>query len=81
MISPAELEPMREHMPGRPSVSPSGHTLYFKSETMLYWVFGMNVSEKTRDAIFARMKDLDFFEDDWLSKAVKETDEAEPLPY
>ena len=48
---------------------------------MLYWVSGMNVSEKTRNTIFARMKGLDFFEDDWLSKAVKETDEAEPLPY
>lgn len=81
MISPAELDSARENMPGRPSVSPSGHTLYFKSETMLYWVRGMSVSEKTRDTIFARMKDLDFFEDDWLSKAAEDTEKSESLPY
>ncbi len=37
MMSPAELEAGMERMPGRPSVSPAGSTLYFKSDTMIYW--------------------------------------------
>ena len=39
----------------------------------------MNVSEKTRDTIFARMKDLDFFEDDWLSKDSRRYDDEDRI--
>ena len=83
MLSPAELEVAGERMPGRPSVSPLGSVLYFKSETMLYWVCCVQVEGKTRETVFDRMKDLDFFEDDWLSKDKKDDDSGaeETLPY
>ena len=50
---------------------------------MLYWVCCVQVEGKTRETVFDRMKDLDFFEDDWLSKDKKDndSDEEETLPY
>lgn len=85
MISPAELELGMEHMPGRPSVSPSGSTLYFKSETMIYWISIVKVPKKAEGTIFRYLNGLDFFEEDWLPKGGDmevENDEAEEtLPY
>ena len=45
-MSPAELEAGMERMPGRPSVSPAGSTLYFKSDTMIYWTSIIKVFEE-----------------------------------
>lgn len=84
MMSPAELEAGMEHMPGRPSVSPAGSTLYFKSETMIYWISIVKVPQKAEDTIFRCLRGLDFFEDDWLPKEEEQEAEeavAETLPY
>lgn len=68
MISPAELEADMERMPGRPSVSPAGSTLYFKSDTMIYWTSIIKVSKKAEDTIFRYLRGLDFFEEGGLPK-------------
>ena len=83
MMSLAELEVGMEHMPGRPSVSPTGSTLYFKSETMIYWISIVKVPQKAEDTIFRYLRGLDFFEDDWLPKKDEQETEAaaETLPY
>ena len=85
MMSPAELEAGMEHMPGRPSVSPAGSTLYFKSDTMIYWTSIIKVSKKAEDTIFRYLRGLDFFEKDWLPKEEEqetgEDEAAEALPY
>ena len=85
MMSPAELEAGMERMPGRPSVSPAGSTLYFKSDTMIYWTSIIKVSKKAEDTIFRYLRGLDFFEKDWLPKEEEqetgEDEAAEALPY
>lgn len=85
MMSPAELEMGMERMPGRPSVSPAGSTLYFKSDTMIYWTSIIEVSKKAEDTIFRYLRGLDFFEEDWLPKEEEqetgEDEAAETLPY
>lgn len=85
MMSLAELEVGMEHMPGRPSVSPTGSTLYFKSETMIYWISIVKVPQKAEDTIFRYLRGLDFFEEGWLPKEEEqetgEDEAAETLPY
>ena len=85
MMSPAELEAGMERMPGRPSVSPAGSTLYFKSDTMIYWTSIIKVSKKAEDTIFRYLRGLDFFEEGWLPKEEEqetgEDEAAETLPY
>lgn len=84
-MSPAELEVGMERMPGRPSVSPAGSTLYFKSDTMIYWTSIIKVSKKAEDTIFRYLRGLDFFEEGWLPKEEEqetgEDEAAETLPY
>ena len=84
-MSLAELEVGMEHMPGRPSVSPTGSTLYFKSETMIYWISIVKVPQKAEDTIFRYLRGLDFFEEGWLPKEEEqetgEDDTAGVLPY
>lgn len=81
MLSDAELE-SSEGIPARPSVSISGGTLFFKSETMIYWVSCVKVPERTRDTILYSLGAFDFFEDSWLPKEPEESsNETEELPY
>ena len=84
-MSPAELEAGMERMPGRPSVSPAGSTLYFKSDTMIYWTSIIKVSKKAEYTIFRYLRGLDFFEEGWLPKEEEqetgEDDTAGVLPY
>ncbi len=85
VISASELDEKTEHMPGRPSILGSS-VLYYKNETMIYWVEADPVGEKVEEVIFPHLEGISFFERDWLAKKeIEETDgkEAanEPLPY
>lgn len=65
MISDSELEAGIESMPNRPSVSPSGNCLFFKNETMIYWVCRTREQDKVRDTLFGSLGELDFSKEDW----------------
>lgn len=76
LFSSAELEEL-EHIPKQPDVSPDGNCLYFKSETMIYWICRIDVSEKVKERLFQRLEGLDFSEEDWLRR-IDETENEEP---
>lgn len=85
VISSSELDEKTEHMPGRPSILGSS-VLYYKNETMIYWVEADPVGEKVEGMIFPHLEGISFFERDWLArKEAEETNEKEaadePLPY
>ena len=85
VISASELDKKTEHMPGRPSILGSS-VLYYKNETMIYWVEADPVGEKVEGVIFPHLEGISFFERDWLArKETEETNEKEaadePLPY
>lgn len=85
VISSSELDKETEHMPGRPSILGSS-ALYYKNETMIYWVEADPVGEKVEGVIFPHLEGISFFERDWLArKEAEETNEKEaadePLPY
>ena len=89
MLSPKELTDT-ESMPGQPGLRRIGNgtdILYFKNQTTIYWVCSANPGEKSREVLFPRLGGMDFSEEDWLRKSVKnhEAEEGEPeedsLPY
>ncbi len=82
LFSSADLE-ASEHIPKQPNVSPDGNCLYFKSETMIYWLYRIEVSEKVKKTLFQRMEGLDFSEEDWLCKpdSTESGESDETLPY
>ena len=84
-ISVRELDETVEHMPDRPSVL-DGVVLYYKNETMIYWVHTEPAGQKAEDVLFPHLRGISFFENDWLEKEVrremkKEGPADEPLPY
>ena len=77
MISDSELEAGMESMPNRPSVSPNGNCLFFKSETMIYWVCRTREQDKVRDTLFRSLGELDFSRGDWQRGRCDEEREEE----
>lgn len=73
MLSTKELE-KEEHMPKQASVSED--TLFFKSETMIYWVRECNPGKKALEVLFPRMAGISFFETDWLAGESGQEEEA-----
>lgn len=67
MISPSELDASMESMPGRPNILHDG-ILYYKNETMIYWVCTEACGDRTREVLFPSLGGIDFFQDDWIKK-------------
>ena len=74
-ISVSELE-NGEEMPGRPCVKDG--VLYWKNETMIFWVHSESPGTKALTALFPKLAGLSFFEDSWAFPE-EEADTAEAL--
>ena len=71
-ISSSELDTESEHMPDHPSIL--GSVLYYKNETMIYWVHTESPGTKMRETFFPQLKGISFFNDDWLKKPEENAD-------
>lgn len=84
IISASELDASCECMPGAPCIL-NGSVLYFKNESMIYWVHTEPLGTKVQEVLFPQMECIDFFENDWIRKTNPEdgaeTADESPLPY